>query len=564
MTHRDCWSRPGPGGAGSRLPLLAAVVAASVLAASLVAAPLAAQPGGPLPAPLPLFPADNWWNADVSAAPLDPQGGAFLDFIGRSRGLHPDFGGDADDFPEIYGMVYLSVPGSQPLVPVTFVEFGDESDSGAPGRPAGYPIPPQARTTPKWIEGGYPGDAEPGGDRHMLIVDRDNRLLYELYHTQWNPDLARWEAGSGAVWPLTQNRRRPEGWTSADAAGLAILPGLVRYDETFGAEPIRHAFRFTVRATNGHVYPASHTAGSTSGAPPMGLRLRLKAGKDISGYPAEVRRIFQAMKTYGLILADNGSDMYISGAHDTRWNNDVLNPAFSSLKAGDFEVVQRGWQPATQPPPAPPAAPGNLQATALSPTRVALLWSDNSSNEQTFQVEMRTGAGAFTQVASLAAGVRATEVTGLAARTAYTFRVRAQNAAGSSAWSNTASVTTPAPQTPTCTPNDIRHCLNNARFQVEVQWTAPGGATGTGRRAPLTNDTGLFWFFDPQNVEMIVKVLNGCALNGRYWVFAGGLTNVRAVLTVTDTQTGARKQYTNPQGAPFQPVQDTGAFAGCP
>jgi Fibronectin type III domain len=562
MTHRNRWSHPGP---GARLPktcsgllLLAVVVALSL------AAPVAAQPGGPLPAPLPLFPADNWWNADVSAAPLDPQGGGFLDFIGRSRGLHPDFGGDADDFPEIYGLVYVSVPGSQPLVPVTFVEFGDQSDDGAPGRPAGYPIPPQAKTEAKWIEGGYPGDAEPGGDRHMLIVDRDNRILYELYHTQWNADLARWEAGSGAVWPLTTNRRRPETWTSADAAGLAILPGLVRYDETFGAEPIRHAFRFTVRATNGHVYPASHTAGSTSGAPPMGLRLRLKAGKDISGYPPEIRRIFQAMKTYGLILADNGSDMYISGAHDTRWNNDVLNPAFSSLKAGDFEVIQRGWQPSTQPPPTPPAAPSNLQATALSQNRVALLWTDNSNNEQTFQVDMRTGAGAFTQVASLAAGVRATEVAGLAASTAYTFRVKAQNAAGSSAWSNTTTVTTPPAQSPACTPNDVRHCLNNGRFQVEVQWTAPGGATGAGRRAPLTNDTGLFWFFDPQNVEMIVKVLNGCALNGRYWVFAGGLTNVRAVLTVTDTQTGARKQYTNPQGAPFQPIQDTGAFASCP
>ena len=128
-----------------------------------------AQPGGPLPSPLPLFPADNWWNVDVSAAPVDAGSASYIDFIGRNVGLHPDFGGDADSFPDIFGMVYLSVPGNQPLVPVTFVEFGDESDAGAPGRPAGYPIPPEAKTTPKWIEGGQPGTAT-GGDRHMLVV----------------------------------------------------------------------------------------------------------------------------------------------------------------------------------------------------------------------------------------------------------------------------------------------------------------------------------------------------------------------------------------------------------
>ena len=554
MTHRNRWSRP----AGLR-EMCAGL--SSTLAVALLVVPLAAQPGGPLPGPLPLFPADNWWNVDVSAAPLDPQGGAFLDFIGRNDGLHPDFGGDADEPPEIYGMVYLSVPGSQPLVPVTFVEFGDESDAGAPGRPAGYPIPPQAKTQPRWIEGGYPGNAEPGGDRHMLIVDRDNRILYELYHTQWNEDLERWEAGSGAVWPLGQNRRRPETWTSADAAGLAILPGLVRPDEVFGPDPIRHAFRFTVRATNGHVYPASHTAGSTSGAPPLGLRLRLKASKDISGYPPAVRKIFQAMKTYGLILADNGSDMYVQGVYDTRWDNDVLNPAFASLEAGDFEVIQRGWQPATQ--ATPPAAPSHLQASATSPTRVALSWNDNSNDEQTFLVEMRTGAGAFSPIASLAAGVRSTAVIGLAANTAYGFRVRAVNASGSSAWSNTATVTTPA-EAAACTPNGFRHCLNNGRFQVQAHWKVPGGTLQAGRAAPLTGDTGLFWFFDAANVEVIVKVLNGCALNGRYWVFAGGLTNVATVLTVTDTRTGQQRQYANNQGTPFQPVQDTAAFGTCP
>ena len=141
---------------------------------------------------------------------------------------------------------------------------------------------------------------------------------------------------------MNTNDRRPDGWTSADAAGLAILPGLVRYDEAFGTEDIRHAFRVTVRATNGYVFPASHRAGSTAGALPMGARLRLKASKDLSGFPPELQRIFRAMKRYGLIVADNGSDMFISGAYDPRWSNDILNPAFRALTASDFEVITLG------------------------------------------------------------------------------------------------------------------------------------------------------------------------------------------------------------------------------
>jgi hypothetical protein len=172
-------------------------------------------------------------------------------------------------------------------------------------------------------------------------------LLYELYALHWSG--SRWEAGSGAVFLLDSNGRRPEGWTSADAAGLAILPGLVRYDEVYGPDPIRHAFRVTVRSSNGYVYPASHRAGDTAGALPMGARLRLKASKDLSSFAEPLRKIFQAMKTYGLIVADNGSDMYVSGTYDARWDNDLLNPAFAALKAGDFEVVQLGWQPSRLP-----------------------------------------------------------------------------------------------------------------------------------------------------------------------------------------------------------------------
>jgi hypothetical protein len=316
----------------------------------LIAPPLFAQGpqrNGPLPPPLPLFPPSNWWNTEITSAPVDPNSAGYIAFIGATRGMHPDFGGDSGDpAAPIYGMPYAVVPGTQPLVPVTF-EYDDESDSGAPGRPPGYPIPEEARTEQKWIEGGLAGnDPRADGDRHLLIVDRDNRILFELFATRWNASANRWEAGSGAVFPLDSNSRRPEGWTSADAAGLAILPGLVRYDEVFGPDPIRHALRVTVRATNGYVFPASHRAGSNPAALPMGARLRLKSNKDLSGFSAPLRKIFQAMKTYGLIVADNGSDLYVSGVYDTRWDNDTLNPAFAAIKASDFEVVQLGWQPA--------------------------------------------------------------------------------------------------------------------------------------------------------------------------------------------------------------------------
>jgi hypothetical protein len=315
---------------------------ALVVAISL---PLLAQApvrGGEVPGPLPLFPQTNWWNTDITHAPIDPQSAAFLNFIGRSRGMHPDFGGESGD-PDgpIYGMPYIVVAGSQPLVPVTF-EYDDESDIGAPGRPPGYPIPSEAKTEQRWIEGGLAGnDGNADGDRHMLIIDRDHRILYELYALHWAG--SRWEAGSGATFPLDSNTRRPDGWTSADAAGLAILPGLIRYDEVYGPDPIRHAFRVTVRSTNGYVFPASHRAGDTSGALPMGARLRLKSSVDLTRFPEPLRKIFQAMKTYGLIVADNGSDLYVTGTYDTRWDNDILNPAFAALKASDFEVVQLGW-----------------------------------------------------------------------------------------------------------------------------------------------------------------------------------------------------------------------------
>jgi hypothetical protein len=279
------------------------------------------------------FPADNWWNQDISSAPVDSQSDAFIAFIGRTRTLHPDFG------PPPYGMPYVAVGGGEARVPVTFVDYGNESDAGFGGE-RGFPIPEAAKTQSNFIEGGRPGGGN-DGDRHLLIVDRDRWLLYELFAARWTGQ--RWEAGSGAVFDLSSNARRPEGWTSADAAGLAILPGLVRYDEAVRGS-IAHALRVTLRSTNGFVWPASHRAGSAGGALPMGARLRLKASTDLSRYPAYIQNIFRAMQRHGLIVADNGSDMYISGAMDPRWNNDALNPAFRSLTTADFEVVRSGWR----------------------------------------------------------------------------------------------------------------------------------------------------------------------------------------------------------------------------
>jgi hypothetical protein len=324
-------------------------------AATLVSAALPPVLAGSLDGRL-VFPRSNWWNVDISRAPVDAGSAAYINFIsGRvgsnttaTRRTHPDFG------PPPYGIPYVVVSGDQPLVRPTWTAYGDESDEGAAGRPPGYPIPVEARTQPNYIEGAVPGGGT-DGDRHLLIVDRDNWLLYETAATYWNAALNRWEANCGAIFNLDRNDRRPETWTSTDAAGLAIFPGLVRYDEAYGAAEITHAFRVTVRATNGYVWPASHRAGSTAGALPMGARLRLKASKNLSGYSAPIQRIFRAMQRYGLIVADNGSDMYVSGTMDPRWDNNVLNPAFHGLTADDFEVVQLGWRGT------PPTAPLNLR-----------------------------------------------------------------------------------------------------------------------------------------------------------------------------------------------------------
>jgi hypothetical protein len=333
-----------------------------------VASGVTGQPvlGGALPGSPPgaLFPADNWWSVDVSGAPVDANSDAYVQFINNCAGccptggrrLHPDFGGNVSPGSvQTYGIPYAVVDGNQAKRSVIF--FYDAESDGvdqATGQSFPfYPLPDQAIGQPHWVEGGDPAsvDLRDDQDRHLIVVDRDRRHLYELWNVWYDTAHGQWYAGSGAFFDMNTNNRRPETWTSADAAGLAILPGLVRYDEVYASDPtgayeIPHAFRVTVRRTNGHVFPASHTAGSTSGAPPMGARLRLKAGKDIAGFPPEIRRIFGAMKKHGLIVADNGTDMYVTGTYDPRWNNDVLNPAFGQLSACDFEVMQLGWKPA--------------------------------------------------------------------------------------------------------------------------------------------------------------------------------------------------------------------------
>jgi hypothetical protein len=345
------------------LGLLLGLFAPTVAPAAQCPAATPVQGAAP-PGPLPVFPATNWWNLDVSAAPVDPGSAGYIAFInnGGTRRLHPDFGGEAaPGSVDIYGMPYAVVDGAQPKQAVSFA-YRDESDGVDPATGQGiafYPIPAQAITAPHWVEGGVPAnvDQRSRGDRHLLLIDCTNRHLYELYNVYYDAPQGRWHAGSGAFFDMNADARRPDGWTSADAAGLAIFPGLVRHDEAWdpAVGDIGHAFRVTVRATNGYVYPASHRAGSTPGALPMGARLRLKTsvgGADpaLRTADANVRKIFRAMQKFGLIVADNGSDMFVTGTFDTRWNNEILNPAFATLSASDFEVIALGWKPAAAGP----------------------------------------------------------------------------------------------------------------------------------------------------------------------------------------------------------------------
>ncbi|MCU1460227.1 MAG: hypothetical protein JWO37_302 [Acidimicrobiales bacterium] len=302
-------------GAGAATTTRAAAAKAATAPRPPTTAPAATTAGGATIAGCPLFPADNPWRRDVSGDPLDSHSAAWVSSIGAGGRVHPDWG-------SVYGIPYVVVPANQQKVPITFTAYGDESDPGP------YPVPPNA-------------PIESGSDSHVLVASGDCHL-YELYHA--SPDgHGGWNADSGAIFDLRSDRLRPDTWTSADAAGLPILPGLVRWDEV-QAGHIDHALRFTIaRTQRGYIHPATHQAGSTTdpNVAPMGARFRLKASFDISHYTGTARVVLLALKRYGMFVADNGSNWYITGALDSRWNDDEVGQ-LKSVPGSAFEAVASG------------------------------------------------------------------------------------------------------------------------------------------------------------------------------------------------------------------------------
>jgi hypothetical protein len=282
------------------------------------------SPPASLPPNAPALGGEDAWNQDISKAPRDPRSAAYISYINAHGGnlLHPDFGS-----PSVYGFPYTVVGAGQRKLPVHYTAYGDESDPGP------FPIPGKAR-----VEGGRHSD----GDRHVLVLDDSACKLYELYRAFFvAKPRPHWNADAGVAWDLRSAERRPEGWTSTDAAGLPIFPGLVRYDEV-AAGHLDHAIRVTVESTrDAWIHPASHCAGDTSSrnAPPMGLRLRLKAGYGLGRFSGAAKTIAEAMKRYGLIVADNGSNWYISGSSDRRWDDESLDQ-LKRIPGSAFEVVR--------------------------------------------------------------------------------------------------------------------------------------------------------------------------------------------------------------------------------
>jgi len=324
------------------------------------------------------FPSDNAWNQDMSSASVDPNSDALINFIGASTPMHPDFGAGLYGGSTI-GVPYVVVSGS-PFVNIHFTAYGSESDPGP------MPVPHNAP-----IEG-YP---HPGNrDRHVLVLDRDNCWLYELYHSYPQKD-GSWEADSAAVWDLLNDEQRPYTWTSADAAGLPVFPGLARYDEVASGQ-IQHALRFTLQySRQAFTPPASHWAPTSTNAlaAPMGMRLRLKASYDISSFPPQAKVILAALKQYGMIMADNGSSMYVSGDPDNRWSNDDLG-SLKQVPASAFEVIR--MDPIYTPANVPQGkAPAITSFTATPPTShaghpVILNW--NATGASYFVVSPQVGA----------------------------------------------------------------------------------------------------------------------------------------------------------------------------
>jgi len=447
-----------------RRTALAAAVLGALLSTSLPGTRPAAQP--PVLAGCDVFPPDNIWNVRVDGLPVHPASDAYVAAIGVDSPMHPDFG--SGEFPAgsgaPIGIPWIAVPASQPRVPVSF-DFADESDPGP------YPIPPDPP-----IEGG----TDATGDRHVLVLERHRCRLYELFDAA--PDGAGgWRAGSGAVFDLTSNRLRPAGWTSADAAGLPILPGLVRWEEVAAGE-IRHALRFTApRTRRAFVWPARHFASDATDPdlPPMGQRFRLRGDFDLSGFTPRLQVILRALQRYGMMLADNGSPWFLSGAPDERWDNDELRQ-LRRLRGADFEAV-------------------DVSSLEVEPD--SGITSAGGDGNQPF----------------------------------------------------------------VCLAGDTTLCLQDGRFRITVTWRDFDGGTGPGHVVPGSSvDSGLMWFFDPDNWELLVKVIDGCPVNGRFWVFAAATTTVEFELRVEDSLTGRRRTYRNPLGERARAIADTTAFATCP
>ncbi len=340
--------------------------------------------GGSLNGFLP-FPADNLWNQNIASAPVDPNSPAIINFIGAGDAVHPDFGSGEYNGSSI-GIPYIVVDSSQAPVVINFTAYGDESDPGPMPVPASAPIE------------GYPNPGS--GDRHVLVLDNSSCWLYELYSSYPQSD-GSWNADSAAVWDLLGDEQRPLTWTSADAAGLSVFAGLARYDEV-ASGAIKHALRFTLQNSRAaFAPPASHWAATTSNAnaAPMGLRMRLKASFDISQYSAANQVILTALKQYGMIMADNGSNMYISGAPDDRWDNDDLHN-LGQITATDFEVVQMNpiYTESNLPTGAVPSIVSFAASstTVSAGTNVTLSW--NVTGASYFDVTPQVGAVRGTSV----------------------------------------------------------------------------------------------------------------------------------------------------------------------
>jgi len=422
-----------------------------------------------------VFPSDNPWNIDISAFPVNSNSANYVTSIGATTQLHPDFGTQLSGVP--WGIPFDVVPGTQPDVPMDFVTYPAESDPGP------YPFPPDCP-----VEGGLAAPAS--SDRHALVIDKDHHLLYELYNA-FPQSNGSWTASNGASFNLASNAMRPLGWTSADAAGLPVFPGLARYDEV-AAGAIRHALRFTVQTSqNTFLYPARHFASSSSNAnlPPMGLRFRLKASTNLSGLSPEALIIATCLQHYGMMVADNGSNWFVSGAPDPGWNDTDIN-TLKTLHGSDFEAIDTSsMDPSIN--TTPPAVPHGLAAVAGS-NQVVLSWSANTDTDLLgYRVFSASAAGGpWSEVSS--GPVQATTFTagGLSGGTLLYFQITAEDNAtnqsspcavvsatpgGAATTSGTASATASA----TATSSSTGSAAATATGATSATATTSSGSTAT-------------------------------------------------------------------------------------